>query len=233
MKRRLTLTAFVLIVLAALAHAAPYTAGDPGLARLWMDTPDGRIPACTGFWFDPGEALGRRTQPRSQHSSVSWVASAGHCRHATLVGGATDSAVYGWVDWRATVEGHWYATAWDLAVGTAPDVRGSERRWFQLATADPVQGQLVYIHGFPLGVEHIAAGVVVGESRQFPGSLVVVAHTDGIAPGSSGSPVMDHYGRVVGVLWGLDLDGSRPGRQMVYVTPVSALLRVLALIAPK
>lgn len=227
------LAALLTLLVAAVAFAAPYTTGDTALARLWFDTPEGRQPACTAFWIDPGGPLGRQTQPRETDSLVSWLVSAGHCRAATLVSDATDSTVFGWVDWRVAVEGQGYATAWDLAVGTAPDVRGPDKRWFTLAEADPAQGQLVYVHGFPLGVEHVAAGVVEGPSTKFPGSLVVVAQTSMIAPGASGSPVMDHYGNVVGVLWGLDQDESAPNRQRLYVTPVSALRRALDLITPK
>jgi hypothetical protein len=230
----------VALATAWLPAAGPYTAGDTAVTRLWVSTPDGRAFGCTGFWFDPGPELGAETRPRAQDVWVSWLASAGHCTEASLVARDTDSVVFGFINWRGVLSSAAYTRVVDVAIGTAPDFR-PDARWFRLGE-DPVQDQRVYIHGFPGGVEMISPARILDQSRTLPGAWVALGVKGLVGSGSSGSPVMDQYGNVVGVLWGLARPGSvtepfldaqtSERNAVVYITPVSTLKQLLELLKP-
>lgn len=77
--------------------------------------------------------------------------------------------------------------------------------YVDLSTVEPLPGQLAVAIGNPLGFQHtVSAGVVSGLGRTLPGrdGLLldeVLQHTAPINPGSSGGPLVDTRGQVLGV----------------------------------
>ncbi len=215
--------------------------GNTALARLWRATPEGDRFTCTGFYaFPVVEGASNSGYPRSL------LLTAGHCAkaNANLVktprvhqsGGM--SAVVNWV-W--IVQGPWFqhTTIADYAIGIVPDVRDApDIRKLFLGTASPEPGAKVYIHGFPNGVERVTAGqvapVAILEERlkeKLPaGTYVVVVPENMVRSGSSGGPVFDGNGNVVGILWGLVTPGGifdDPNFDFVLVTPIEPVIEAL------
>jgi S1-C subfamily serine protease len=134
--------------------------------------------------------------------------------------------------WQARVVGT--AEDADLAV-LKVDIRGGTPRIHGLVADDaaPQRGDPVAIIGYPLGfdlpMERIA-NTPIAEPTLTAGTVSKVIdrvlQVDGYgAPGSSGSPIFDRTGRVVGVLFGGERDSQ--GR-LIYAVParrVRALLR--------
>jgi len=97
-----------------------------------------------------------------------------------------------------------------------------------LADKAPRQGERVVVVGNPLGLEQSATDGLVSSVREMPDHGTVIQMTAAISPGSSGSPVIDLAGRVVGVARSLV-----PGGQNVnFATPVERV-RALKLGAPQ
>jgi serine protease Do len=88
----------------------------------------------------------------------------------------------------------------DLAVLRIPD---RELPFLELGDSDELkQGQLVLAFGSPFGLENsVTLGVVSSVARQFrPEDPVVYIQTDApINPGNSGGPLVDAYGKVMGI----------------------------------
>ena len=92
-----------------------------------------------------------------------------------------------------------------------------------LAAKPPAPGESVYAIGNPRGLERsISAGVVSGiremDSRQ------VLQVTSAISPGSSGGPVLNAKGEVVGVAVG----SLKGGQNLNFAVPVGLLVRLLS-----
>ncbi|MEE8462922.1 MAG: trypsin-like peptidase domain-containing protein [Acidobacteriota bacterium] len=88
----------------------------------------------------------------------------------------------------------------DLAVLRIPD---RDLPFLELGDSDELrQGQLVLAFGSPFGLENsVTLGVVSSVARQFqPEDPVVYIQTDApINPGNSGGPLVDAYGKVIGI----------------------------------
>jgi serine protease Do len=88
----------------------------------------------------------------------------------------------------------------DLAV---LKVEGRGLSWLPLADSDELrQGQLVFAFGSPLGLENsVTMGVLsaVGRQRELDDPMVYLQTDAPINPGSSGGPLTDTEGRVVGI----------------------------------
>ena len=88
----------------------------------------------------------------------------------------------------------------DLAVLRIPD---RDLPFLELGDSDELkQGQLVLAFGSPFGLENsVTLGVVSSVARQFqPEDPVVYIQTDApINPGNSGGPLVDAYGKVMGI----------------------------------
>lgn len=103
--------------------------------------------------------------------------------------------------------------ALDLALlATSPlGAAGSER-----ALATPAEGAHVRMLGFPLRRAAALPGVVVAGARRFAGARYVEI-AGGAEPGSSGGPVVDASGAVVGIV-----DLVLPGARRTLAVPVDA-----------
>ena len=110
------------------------------------------------------------------------------------------------------------------------DIRGGTPKVVGLAglAAGPQRGDPVAIIGYPLGealpMEHAIADptLTVGTVSKV---LRDVIQVDGYgAPGSSGSPIFDRAGRVVGVLYG----GERESQgKIIYAVPTTLVTNYL------
>lgn len=209
------------LCLLAVAFVSPVRAvtdfGHPAISRMWQDNgdrPDHFL--CTGWYLAPVTVnkswrWGGGWQPDWSDSDrgISWIVSAGHCAAAYTIHRNPWDMIRGMIDWVSIMDIGYNTThnTVDLAVGKVPDTRDAkDRAYLELAPQDARAGDSVFIHGFPKGVERIVTGRVVStKSPEYPGAVYikVVGNDAGVWGGMSGSPVLDAYGRVVGVLWGI------------------------------
>jgi tetratricopeptide (TPR) repeat protein len=82
----------------------------------------------------------------------------------------------------------------------AVDLPADESRGLELAEAPPAIADRVVVVGSPLGLEQTVSEGIVSAVREVPGVGPVFQLSAPISQGSSGSPVMDHRGRVIGVI---------------------------------
>lgn len=115
----------------------------------------------------------------------------------------------------------------DLALLRASDARGL--RPAPLADADRLHvGDWVVAMGNPLGLHHtVTAGIVSAKERALDDSGIEYLQTDAtLSPGSSGGPLFDLAGRVVGITVGmLSQTGQNVGLNLAI--PVSIVREVL------
>jgi serine protease Do len=88
---------------------------------------------------------------------------------------------------------------------------------FRLSDEDTVSSQIVMIPGFPQGRFFVATGLITDPSTP----LKLKAS---LAGGSSGSPVLNEAGKVIGIVSGRDGNAQN----VIYVTPRSAIRSLLA-----
>ena len=170
--------------------------GDFGTARQEQVTNGARAAVvrvrnqtCDGLGTGSGWVLGARTLVTNAHV----VRGAMHLTVDTTDGRTRTVTV------AATTEGE------DLAiVHTAEDLAGQ----LPLATNDPVPGDLVEALGFPLGGPFAASPgriieLVDGAPYDHVGMLL--GSSVQIQPGNSGGPLLDRLGRVVRVIFAIDL----------------------------
>lgn len=109
----------------------------------------------------------------------------------------------------------------DLAIITTEESIGAGA---VLAQEDPVEGDAITVVGYPNGGQlTTVSGVVLGATGDPLGAALgtVLATTAHVEPGSSGSPVLNERGEVVGVIYAKD-----PATEQSFMVPVS-LLRTL------
>ena len=106
-----------------------------------------------------------------------------------------------------TVDGKMYrvlATIAENAVADLVEVRVDipERfvRWIRVGDNLPVSGERVLVVGNPLGLEQTVSEGIVSAVRRKPSGQKVFQISAPVSPGSSGSPVVNMRGEVVGVV---------------------------------
>lgn len=147
--------------------------------------------------------------------------------NAHVVKGAEQLQVDTWDGHQLAVAGSVTATVADLAV-----VRTREElpATVPLASADPVGGEAVTVVGYPHGEAlATATGVITGPADDplHAAAAQVLRLEAPVAPGSSGSAVVDRSGAVVGVVYA----GATTGED-AYAVPVSTLRAALAAQGP-
>lgn len=191
-----TLTVLVIALLLAACSAAfgVVDVGGSAVTRLWNGT--GFV--CSAAYIRPYEEAG------------AWILSAGHCvKQATYAKRTANDFISAYIDWRLMVQTHNRPDAVaDIALGTAPDPRIGERKWYSfLGEQMPEVGTRVYVHGFPAGVERVIPAIVVGKAKEYPNAKwnweIETPAVGDIVGGASGAPVLDANGYVVGVVWGI------------------------------
>lgn len=113
-------------------------------------------------------------------------------------------------------------TVADIAIVTTMESLGTS--YAERADADPVEGDVVTVVGYPSGGRlTTTTGVVLGETTDPLGGAVgtVLASTAQIEPGSSGSAVFNASGEVVGVVYAMNAS------EQSFIVPISTLNKLL------
>lgn len=110
----------------------------------------------------------------------------------------------------------------DLAIITTEQSIGT---FSALAQEDPVEGDAITVIGYPLGGKlTTVSGVVLGSIADPLGAALgtVMVTTAPVEPGSSGSPVLNEQGEVVGVIY------AKNESEQSFMVPVSLLRTLIA-----
>jgi len=113
-------------------------------------------------------------------------------------------------------------TVADIAIITTEESLGSA--FADTALEDPVEGDVITVVGYPNGGRlTTVTGVVLGATTDPLGGAVgaVLATSASVEQGSSGSPVLDEDGRVVGVIYAKNYSNQS------FIVPVSTLNTLL------
>ena len=79
------------------------------------------------------------------------------------------------------------------------DIPQDKVRWLQLSDEVPPVAQRVVVVGSPMGLEQSVSDGIISSVREIPGLGTFFQMSAPISPGSSGSPVVNMQGKVVGV----------------------------------
>jgi tetratricopeptide (TPR) repeat protein len=82
----------------------------------------------------------------------------------------------------------------------AVDIPAERRHWLQIAETPPEIADQVVVVGSPLGLEQTVSEGIVSAIRDVPDVGTIFQFSAPISSGSSGSPVVNRYGQVVGIV---------------------------------
>lgn len=238
------LVALTLVAAPVLPAIAIQDIGDQRVTRLWSQ--DDRF-MCTGFYV-------RSPLDNTAPDGFAYVLTAGHCAIAPYLRRNKETSVLAGVNWQIVVNaGARGLRRSDFAFGNTPEIRdetqpGRDRAFWFAAKFPEIPGSNVYIHGFPRGIERVTNGFVVEASHpllrdsalaSYPNWKVALVPEGEILPGSSGSPVIDDDGRVVGILWGIINEANRPAQTIMdkldiaLITPIEEVLATIRMFEDK
>jgi S1-C subfamily serine protease len=123
-------------------------------------------------------------------------------RHVAAGAPTLDVSTWDGNDFQAQVSVHSDSTDLALLDGIPPD-----ETFATLASSDPQPGEAVWVVGYPLGDQlSVSAGKVLAvvPGAQFGVAGDVLELNNHVAPGNSGSPLLDTAGAVVGVAFAID-----------------------------
>ena len=113
----------------------------------------------------------------------------------------------------------------DLAI-LALEEPAPDRPSVRLAGKLPSEGETVFSIGTPLGFEWSVSVGVVSALRDTPGAGTMIQHTTPVSPGSSGGPVFNTQGEVVGVQVSVLTTGGKlvqAGENLNFASPSGAV----------
>ena len=92
------------------------------------------------------------------------------------------------------------------------------------AATPPVSGDSIMVIGSPMGLEQTVSEGIVSAWRDIPGKGTVIQISAPVSPGSSGAPVLNTRGEVIGVatfqmLKGQNLNFAVPIKDLIAVSP--------------
>ncbi len=161
----------------------------PGVATVLVyDLTDTVIAQGTGFFIGPGQLVTNAHVIEGAHRAELKIASG---RTLRVAGVLAEDLTY------------------DLSI-LGSDVGGQDASVLDLAPPNHVvaQGDRVYVLGSPHGLEFTLSEGLVSAVREAPGVGVVLQISAPVSPGSSGSPVFDANGLVVGLVRAQVIDGQ-------------------------
>ncbi len=91
-----------------------------------------------------------------------------------------------------------------------------------IVRADPQEGESIVVIGNPYGLEGSVSNGIVSAVREIPGYGKIIQITAPISPGSSGSPVVNMAGQVIGVA---TLQAAE-GQSLNFAVPAERILRL-------
>lgn len=97
-----------------------------------------------------------------------------------------------------------------------------EMNYLQLRQELPEVGEKILVIGSPLGLEQTVSDGIVSAVREIPPVGKIIQITAPISSGSSGSPVVDAYGKVIGVA----TFQIREGQNLNFAIPSERILRL-------
>lgn len=103
----------------------------------------------------------------------------------------------------------------DLAMIRIDRDPGKHAGRLELNTAVPEIGERVYVIGSPLGLEQTVSDGIVASIRSVEGVSETIQFTAPISSGSSGSPLMNDQGKVIGVV----RSTTRAGQNLNFASP--------------
>jgi len=80
------------------------------------------------------------------------------------------------------------------------EIPAARRRWLQITETPPAIADQVVVIGSPLGLEQTVSEGIVSAIRDVPEVGTIFQFSAPISSGSSGSPVVNQYGQVVGIV---------------------------------
>jgi Tfp pilus assembly protein PilF len=105
------------------------------------------------------------------------------------------------------------------------DIPADSVRYLKISKECPREGSNIIVIGSPLGLEHTISNGIVSSIRDIENVDKLIQITAPISPGSSGGPVLNEMGKVIGVasynmIGGQNLNFAIPGQKVLLLKPL-------------